>query len=225
MPPPAAKSKEEPAGPASPGTVSAASAALLLGAISAYFHKRSAQAQAARRELTDIIDGSDPISLRLIDWFITHYARAKNVIYWNLDGRIFEDTAAIAAAPQAAQNRIRKVHLYFEYRAQLKAYSKLFFDPFRRHDRITFVLESQPLKVIETTIGQLNFFRWMFQTGAIEYIRRHLGEIEKDMAASQKKETAAVAATRARAIVPKNIGCNMINLSTATAPSLRLRFD
>ena len=34
---------------------------------------------------------------------------------------------------------------------------------------------------METTIGQLNFFRWAFDNYIIEYIEEHYSEIEQDM--------------------------------------------
>ena len=74
-----------------------------------------------------------------------------------------------------------------EYRAQLQSYTKLFFDPFRRHERITFILEQSPLVSIETTVGQLNFFRWAFQNHVFEYILAHLQHIEETMATYQKQ--------------------------------------
>jgi len=76
----------------------------------------------------------------------------------------------------------------------------MFFDPFRRYDRITFVLEqnqtqnqtpNQPIVSIETTVGQLNFFRWALENNVIDYIKVHIGEIEDCMASFQKSVKAS----------------------------------
>jgi hypothetical protein len=75
--------------------------------------------------------------------------------------------------------------VYLSYRSQLKAYSKQQFDPFRRRDRITFFYEKD--KCIETTIGQLNFFRWVIQNDILLHIQENLAEIEGDMITVQKK--------------------------------------
>lgn len=131
--------------------------------------------------LYDIIQGTSPLSLRIIDWFVTHYAKTKNILYW-----IDESTEELVEN-STPSNQLRKFYLYLEYRAQLKSYSKIHFDCFRRHERISFVVENHPLKVIETTVGQLNFFRWALQNNVLEYIRRHLPEIEEDMSNYQKK--------------------------------------
>lgn len=122
------------------------------------------------------------MSLRVIDWFVTHFARNHQVFYW-----IDENTDEIVEKyPEKGGAHLRKFHLYLDYRAQLKSYTKLYFDCFRRHERITFVLETEPLKKMETTVGQLNFFRWALQNHVLEYISNHLGEIEDFMATYQK---------------------------------------
>jgi hypothetical protein len=91
-------------------------------------------------KIIPIIEGHSAISLRLIDWFVTNYSKKKNTIV------TFEKN-----------NNVIHFNVYLSYRSQLKAYSKQQFDPFRRRDRITFIAADQ--QTLETTIGQLNFFR------------------------------------------------------------------
>lgn len=152
---------------------------LLLSSLTSYYNKHPKH----RAVLYEVIQGVSPLSLRVIDWFVTHYAKTKNVLYW-----IDESTSELVeeSVPTTRQN-LRKFYLYLEYRAQLKSYSKIHFDCFRRHERISFVIESTPLKVVETTVGQLNFFRWALQNNVLDYIRQHLVEIEEHMAIHQKK--------------------------------------
>ncbi len=104
------------------------------------------------------------ISLRLVDWFITNYSKKYNIVIPK-QGSCF--------------------NVYLNYRSQLKAYSKQLFDPFRRRDRITFVYDVD--KSIETTIGQLNMFRWILQNNILEYIQNNLEKIENDMITCQKQ--------------------------------------
>lgn len=152
---------------------------LLLSSLTAYYNKHSSH----RSTLYDIVQGTSPLSLRVIDWFVTHYAKTKNTLYW-----INEETGELVESSATGnQHKLRKFYLYLEYRAQLKSYSKIHFDCFRRHERISFVIESSPLKVIETTVGQLNFFRWALHNNVLEYIRRHLPEIEEHMSTYQKR--------------------------------------
>lgn len=122
-----------------------------------------------------------PVSLRLLDWFVTNYAKAHNVVLTR----------------QTQQNNVVHFNVYLSYRAQLKAYSKQMFDPFRRRDRIVFFYERG--RSIETTIGQLNFFRWMLQNDLIEYVTQHARAIEADMLAAQRQAKADAAAEAAAA--------------------------
>lgn len=151
---------------------------LLLSSLTAYYNKNPVH----RAILYEIIQGTSPLSLRVIDWFVTHYAKTKNILYW-----VNEDTGELVENSAPSNQRLRKFYLYLEYRAQLKSYSKIHFDCFRRHERISFVVENSPLKVIETTVGQLNFFRWALQNNVLEYIRRHLPEIEAHMSTNHKR--------------------------------------
>jgi hypothetical protein len=152
---------------------------LLLSSLTAYYQKRPLH----RKVLYDIVEGLSPLSLRIIDWFVTHYARSHHVLYWIDEA---SDQLVETYPEKGGGTHLKKYHLYLEYRAQLKSYTKMFFDPFRRHERITFVLETTPLKVLETTVGQLNFFRWALQHHVLEYIMNHLAEIEEHMAKFQK---------------------------------------
>jgi hypothetical protein len=159
---------------------------LLLTSLSTYYKKHTAQ----RTSLKDIINGNSLLSLRVIDWFVTHYARKQQVIYWiDTDKNTFYDEYPEKEIKNGSvkNTSVKKFHLYMEYRAQLQSYTKLFFDPFRRHERITFILEQSPLVSIETTVGQLNFFRWAFQNHVFEYILAHLQHIEETMATYQKQ--------------------------------------
>ena len=62
---------------------------------------------------------------------------------------------------------------------KLKAYSKKRFDPFCRWDRITIPYTNG--NFIQTTIGQLNFFKWALENDVIRYIEENYATIEKDM--------------------------------------------
>lgn len=107
------------------------------------------------------------ISLRLIDWFVTNYSKKYNTVI-----------------TKEKSNNVIHFNVYLSYRSQLKAYSKQLFDPFRRRDRITFFYDVD--KSVETTIGQLNMFRWILQNDILDYIIQHIDEIETDMIQTQK---------------------------------------
>jgi hypothetical protein len=119
-------------------------------------------------KIIPIIEGKSDISLRLVDWFITNYSKKNNTII-----------------TRKISNNIVHLNVYLSYRSQLKSYSKTCFDPFRRRDRIVFQYDEN--NTIETTIGQLNMFRWILQNDVIDYIAKHRDAIEKDMVQTQKE--------------------------------------
>ena len=53
------------------------------------------------------------------------------------------------------------------------------FDPFCRWERINIPYKED--KYIQTTIGQLNFFKWALENKVIEYIEENYQVIEHDM--------------------------------------------
>jgi hypothetical protein len=182
---------------------------LMLTALSIYYKKHKIN----RDTLYSVINGDSILSLRLIDWFVTHYARVNNIVYW------IDETTGVTKIyeefPKNADNNtsLRKFNLYLDYRAQLQSYTKMFFDPFRRYVRITFVLETEPLLSIESTVGQLNFFRWALQNGVLEYIKNNIKHIEDNMTVFQK-QTKNTAGSLEGSVENKKITNAAMNAST-----------
>jgi len=100
------------------------------------------------------LNGEAQLSLRIIDWFVTKYSR-KNFVRYPLNGQEFL--------------------VYLSYKGQLKAYSKQYFDPNCRRERIMFKIPGH--ESFTTTIGKLNFFRWALETNILKYIEDHEEEI------------------------------------------------
>jgi hypothetical protein len=69
--------------------------------------------------------------------------------------------------------------VYNDYKLKLKAYAKRRFDPFCRWERITVPYNEE--KFMETTIGQLNFFKWAIENKIVDYIETNYAAIEQDM--------------------------------------------
>lgn len=105
-----------------------------------------------------IINGESNISLRIVDWFVTNYAK-KNYTVYNINDSRFK--------------------VYNDYKLKLKAYAKRRFDPFCRWERITVPYNEE--KFMETTIGQLNFFKWAIENKIVDYIETNYAAIEQDM--------------------------------------------
>lgn len=124
-------------------------------------------------KMLKIINGESAISLRIVDWFSTNFAKKY---YTTFDYK----------------NKPGRFKVYNDYKLKLKAYSKKRFDPFCRWDRINIPFGED--KYIQTTIGQLNFFKWALENEVIDYIEDNYKEIEKDMnnrnsTAKKKKES------------------------------------
>ena len=114
--------------------------------------------------MLDIINGQSKISLRLLDWFVTNYSKKYFTTYF------IHDTTNDAPI---------RFKVYNNYKLKLKSYSKTRFDPFCRWQRIS-IPYKQTLHV-QTTIGQLNFFKWAIQNQVIHHIISHFTIIYHDM--------------------------------------------
>lgn len=120
-------------------------------------------------KMMNVINGESKISLRIVDWFVTNYAKKYYTVY--------EIPQIIHGLPSETQTTRFKV--YNDYKLKLKAYAKKNFDPFCRWERITIPYDND--NYMETTIGQLNFFKWAIESKIIDYIQQQYQEIEGDM--------------------------------------------
>jgi hypothetical protein len=138
-------------------------------------------------EVLPILVGTSPVSLRLIDWFVTNYSKKFNVSYPLVEAPDTSPSRREGSEPLICAERATRQYLvHFHYKRELKAYSKRLFDPFCRRERISFQVRGQP-PIEETTVGQLNFFRWALEKGVVAYILAHATEIEHDMNTSYRE--------------------------------------
>ena len=114
-------------------------------------------------KLLPILQGTSPISLRLVDYFVTNYAKKMNTSF-----------------TQTGKHFL----VYFNYKRELNAYSKRLFDPFCRRERIMF--QARGVEAFVTTVGQLNFFRWFIEKEILEFVTGEREAIEKDMNSTLK---------------------------------------
>ena len=137
-----------------------------------------------KQRLLSILSNDNNISLRSIDWFITNYSKKHNIYY-----SIYKKRSGNTSFYKQDDSFRSNINVFHSYKSQLKAYSKKQFDPFCRRDRILFNIDKETS--VETTIGQLNFFKWAFSNLIIEYIEENKEIIEDDMNTClkvQKKE-------------------------------------
>jgi hypothetical protein len=153
-------------------------------------------------EILQILQGTSAISLRLIDWFVTNYAKTHSTSY------ILNNQEFL---------------VYLNYKSQLKAYSKKLFDPFCRRERILFQIGDRPTFL--TTVGKLNFFRWAIEKGILNYIRLNTAEIEKEMNTFMRdiqKQKRSASTTTSTTSTTSNTSTNTSSsfVSTATSTSI-----
>ena len=136
---------------------------ILLESITKYFYNNN-----DINKIIPIMTGNSKISLRSIDWFVTNYSNKFNINY----------------TVEKNKNTIN-FNVYNCYKNQLKAYNKRFFDPFCRINknnltkRIIFKYDDE--NYIQTTIGQINFFKWAIEYNILDYIKDNYDDIYKDM--------------------------------------------
>lgn len=101
-------------------------------------------------------------SKRIFEWFVTFYASSIPIIINGKD-------------------------VHKEYRKVLNHYSKKLFDPYRRDSKISFEIQNYK---IETSVSQLNFFKWLIQEkNILTYIIKNYDELHKLLKAKTSKKT------------------------------------
>lgn len=151
---------------------------LLLNYLMKYYMKNN-----NLKTIIPILNGDSDISIRLIDWFVTNYSKQYFIVY------TFKTIKGVE----------KRFKVYSEYKLKLKAHSKKCFDPFCRYERINIQYDNE--NCIQTTLGQLNFFKWALENHILDYIRDHKQEIEYDMnsrnsTAKKKKQEYTINSTR-----------------------------
>ena len=106
-----------------------------------------------------IIGKSKKVSIRIVNWFVTNYAKQYFTVYDSSEKERF--------------------FVWTRFRSAEDGYSKEMFDPYSRKDRIIIPYD-ETTKLI-TTIGQLNFFKWAILNKVIDYIIEHYDDITNDM--------------------------------------------
>lgn len=120
-------------------------------------------------EIKNIVDQNNILSLRILDWFITNYSKKFQVI---INGNF---------------------NVYQSYKLMLKSFSKKFFDPFCRKNKLKFYFTDS--EYIETSCGQLCFFKWCFENEILTFVKKNLSVIEEDMKSSLKQKASDIKET------------------------------
>jgi hypothetical protein len=132
------------------------------------------------RRIIPIVEEHSHISLRFIENFVTKYCKEKP-IFMKI-GKLYKN-------------------IYDDYKNQLDSYDKKKFDPFKRkhskrhrtNRRTSTADDDDPEdshlifypfsnnRFFLTSIGQLNFFRWLIESNILDYIEKNYDNIKREM--------------------------------------------
>ncbi len=145
--------------------------------------------------MLEVIRGHSRVSLRLLDFFAANYSKAHNI------------TLTVKAGDEEDKASTTQLVVHSSYKSQLRAYSKRNFDPFCRGNHIAF--EYADNELLTTTVGQLNFFRWIISNPILEYVEGNVDPIEAEMkqtedAQLRKKRTEELSLSASRSICKNN---------------------
>lgn len=101
----------------------------------------------------------ESFSLRIVDWAVTNYSRRNRI---------------------TVHHRGLPVDINQDYRRHLGVFTKKYFDPFARRERIELLIKPTNT-ILSTTVGQLNFMKWLLERGIHVHIVQLRAEIEADM--------------------------------------------
>ena len=147
------------------------------------------------KKFTTILHGKI-VSLSLIDWFITVYAKREKIIIKNTTSNKY----------------VNDLIVHDEYKTALKSAQKRYFDIFCRYDGIEYrytepyvveYLEQLPISnsakknikayygqsSIKTAICQMNICMWIIENNILEYITDNLTTLKLEMRNQKKTRT------------------------------------
>ena len=142
-----------------------------------------------------VIRASKKLSIRIVNWFVTNYAKQHFTAYEiqsqsipsnlsNLSNLSNESSPMCLVPENTVKNMAlieppRRFFVWTSYKSTEDSYSKQMFDPYCRQQRILIPYDDNTQ--IETTIGQLHFFKWAIMNKVLDYIIANYDLIEKDM--------------------------------------------
>lgn len=119
--------------------------------------------------LVPLIDQKAQVSLRILDFLCTNYAKQENTAF---------------PLKKRKHGTTTWFNIHLEYKKRLSAYKRRLFDPFQRRGRIQFTHDGQPR---ETTVAQLAFLIWAYRNKVLTYAMEHYVNIEACMTKSMAR--------------------------------------
>jgi len=103
------------------------------------------------------------MSIRIVNWFVTNYSK-QHFTYYEIPD---------------AQDVQKRFFVWTSYKSTEESFSKQMFDPYCRRERI--LIPYDDTVRLETTVGQLHFFKWAILNKVLDYIVENFDSIERDM--------------------------------------------
>ena len=136
---------------------------LLLSSLKEYYENESNFNQLS------IVLNNNKISLRVIDWFVTNYSKKFNIQY-----ELYRKNNGDITLCENDDMYYKTLNVFTSYKSQLKSYSKRYFDPFCRRNRIEY---SNNHGLIQKTIGQLKRRLKEVIVGFAKRINQEIGRV------------------------------------------------
>lgn len=117
----------------------------------------------------NVIEKKSNYSLRVMEWFITNYCK--------------EHVCSLNGV---------KCNIYKIYKNTLSSYTKEYFDPFKRTKNGVekfYIYNPKTNSKIETTVCQLNFFKWIITNNIHCYLEKNLINVKNAMKDSTLKKS------------------------------------
>lgn len=138
------------------------------------------------------------LSVRVVNWFVSNYAKQHTTAYSIF--RNEKDASApaifscdVTATPPAPDYHAERFIVWTQYCSAKRGYvSKDMFDPYCRRARIA--VQRSDGSLFNTTLGQLNFFKWAIQNHIVDYISAYYDDIVRDMGARLTAKNARILA-------------------------------
>lgn len=146
-----------------------------------------------------ISERTSKFSLRVIEWFCNNFSRKYDISY--------------------KTSRNKDFNVYLAYKSQLDSYSKKQFDPFnRKHKGFPPFEITYGDKKVETTVGQMNFFKWCINNNVLEYIEKYLDNIKQDMSLTNNIRANSSVKVPNQGVKPKSRNnTQTVNTTTGTS--------
>lgn len=172
-------------------------------------------------QIKPILEQKAKVSLRILDWFITNYSKKNRTLINDNSFDVYQNYKLMLRSFSKRQFdpfcRKNKIVFYYTDASNDSTSKGVEVEKNNELSRSKGVeLTEDPgdqRDFIETSCGQLCFFRWCFQNGIIDYVEKNLEKIEEDMKASLKssdltkkeKKRQQLSVSAARSVSKRNV--------------------